>query len=65
MKKNILRINYNGNPDPNGNWWKWDEICDRCGKDCEKSVFQTMQEPNTNEEDFCLNCLRELLDERR
>ena len=42
-----------------GIWWKYLQICDRCG---EKYYFEQTNEPNVHEADFCLNCLRYLLD---
>lgn len=65
MKSNIQRINYDGTLNPNGKWYKWHETCDRCGADCEKDDFMTLQAPNTTEKDYCLKCLRELLELRR
>lgn len=64
MKTNIQRINYNGRPDKNGKWWKWEEYCDICGADCGKSDFQMMFEPNREEKDYCISCLRKLLEEK-
>ena len=61
MKTNIQQIDYHGNPDTNGKWWKWHETCDRCGADCNKDDYQTMTAPNTSEKDYCFKCLRELL----
>lgn len=64
MKSNIKRINYDGTPNPNGNWWCWHEVCDICGADCNKDDWQTMTEPDTTEKDYCYNCLKQLIDER-
>ena len=65
MKTNIRRLNYNGKPNPtNGKWWSWDETCDKCGADCGKSGWTTTEKPDTTEKDYCLNCIRQLLDER-
>ena len=65
MKINIKRINYDGTLNDNGNWWKWDEFCDLCGADCKKSDWQVTSPPNINEKDYCINCLRKLLDEKK
>lgn len=61
MKTNIQRINYNGDLDSNGKWYKWHEVCDICGADCNKDDVQTMTPPDIKEEDYCINCLRHLL----
>ena len=65
MKTNIKRIDYNGNLDSKGNWWQWDEFCDLCGADCKKSDWQVMLPPKTDEKDYCINCLRKLLKEKK
>lgn len=65
MKSNIEQITYEGKPSSTGQWWRWHETCDRCGADCEKDSWQTMTPPDTEEKDYCINCLRELLKNKR
>ena len=42
-----------------GIWWHYIEICDRCG---EKYAWQRTNEPNTQEADFCLECMMYFID---
>ncbi len=43
-------------------WYSWTESCDRCGRLIKNTDdFYTTIKPNTNEKDYCINCLRELL----
>ena len=64
MKTNIQRINYEGILDKNGKCWRWKEYCDICGADCGKSDFQMMFKPDREEKDYCISCLRRLVDEK-
>lgn len=65
MKYNIRRVTLQDKPDPNGKWWKWNETCDRCGAICRDDHITTSSAPDTNEKDYCIDCLRQLLAERR
>lgn len=62
MKTDIRRVNYQGEPDPRGDWWTWVEYCDRCGCVVKDHATQSMKEPFINEVDFCYCCLRYLID---
>lgn len=62
MKTNIERVSYFGTPKPKGKWWRWHETCDICGADCGNDGVQTTIPPDTKEKDYCLNCLKKLLD---
>ena len=42
-------------------WWSWIEICDRCGKVTDEDCSST-EEPDTEEVDFCIHCLKYFLD---
>jgi len=64
MKKNIHKVDYNGNPDKNGRWWKWEEICDRCGKETEMNNYLHSRREDESELDLCTNCLRYLMDNK-
>lgn len=46
----------------NGMWWSWIENCDRCGKIIRTHSTRTSCEPDTEEADFCVKCMRYLLD---
>lgn len=61
MKFNIKRIDYYGKEDSHGKWWRWNEICDRCGAECRDSSMMTMTPPDEHEPDYCIKCLRELI----
>ena len=52
MKTNIKK---------DGHWWSWTEICDRCGKATDEDWSST-EEPNLEEVDFCVHCLKYFLD---
>jgi hypothetical protein len=55
LKSNIEQIPFN---DGRGLiWWTWKEICDNCGKVIWDSTTLHSDEPNTNEEDLCYECL--------
>lgn len=53
MKTNIRKI---------GLWWKWDEFCDKCGKQIRGNNFSSNTAPNEVEDDYCVDCLRHKLD---
>lgn len=53
MKTNIKK---------NGHWWSWYETCDRCGKVIVDEGWNSTKEPNTEEVDFCIHCLKYFLD---
>ena len=42
-------------------WWSWQVICDRCGKISDEDWSST-EEPNIEEVDFCIHCLKYFLD---
>lgn len=46
----------------NGMWWSWIENCDRCGKLIKDHSIQSSYQPDMEEADFCIECLRCLLD---
>ena len=64
MKSNIVQMDLSGKLNPNGKWWSWHATCDRCGADCHND-YMMMQKPDTTENDYCVNCMRELLKERQ
>ena len=53
MKINIKKDGY---------WWSWHEVCDRCGKVITDEDCSSTKEPNTEEVDFCVHCLKYFLD---
>lgn len=57
MKTNIHKVNYDGTPNTNGNWWVWRETCDRC----QKLIYDETTQHSDFEEadvDFCAECIR-------
>ncbi len=63
MKTQIKQINYDGTPNVNGKWWSYRKLCDKCGRIM--GTIMIMDNPNTQEKDYCLNCLREMYDNRK
>ena len=55
MKTNIHRVNFDGTPNPNGNWYVWRETCDRCQKLIydETTLHSDFEEADV---DFCAEC---------
>ena len=45
-----------------GHWWFWHEVCDRCGKVISNEDWSSIEEPNIEEADFCIHCLKYFLD---
>ena len=45
----------------NGMWWTWIEKCDKCGKLIRNHSVQNSSEPCIEEVDFCIECLRYLI----
>ncbi len=62
MKINMHRVDGNGNSTPNGKWWVWTETCDKCGKLIWDENTQCSCPYDESEVDFCVNCMRELMD---
>lgn len=56
MKKNIRQSK------KDSLFWEWEEYCDRCGKASFQGSVKSTKKPGTNEVDFCLECLRWLMD---
>lgn len=62
MKTDMHRVDYDGTPNPNGNWWVWNETCDRCGRIIFDTSTQCSCPHDENEADFCNECLMYLID---
>lgn len=45
-----------------GMWWSWIETCGRCGRLIRSHSTQVSRKPDMEEVDFCVECLRYLLD---
>ena len=45
-------------------WYSWIEICDGCGYVIRAHDIKTNKPPNLNEEDYCINCLEKLYEQR-
>lgn len=63
MKYNIRQTDYHGKNCINGQWWTWEQRCDRCGADCQHTGIMTTEKPDIDEVDFCIQCYRELMDQ--
>jgi len=63
MKTDIKQVAYM-NTDKPGEWWVWNEFCDKCGKQIRdyRMFFHGIDKPNENKKDYCLDCMREMLD---
>ena len=44
-----------------GRWWSFIETCDRCGEFIQGHGWRQSSEPDTQEADFCIECLQYLL----
>jgi hypothetical protein len=65
MKSNIKKWPFNTTTSSSVSfWYSWTEYCDRCGKLIHDNDYQTSTEPDINEKDYCIDCLRELLKEK-
>lgn len=66
MKSNIKKWPFNTTTSSTVNfWYSWTEYCDRCGKLIHDNDLHTSKEPDLEEKDYCIDCLRELLEEKR
>ena len=57
MKINMQQVNLNNQPDKNGRWWHWKEICDNCGKVIFDEQYIHSFPGDESEEDLCVQCL--------
>lgn len=57
MKTKIQKCNLQGAEAINGQWWKWIEICDRCGALIQDYRVTDSEEPDPTEVDYCYDCL--------
>lgn len=60
VERIIIKMKTNIKKD--GRWWSWHETCDRCGKVISDEDWSSTEEPNTEEVDFCVHCLKYFLD---
>lgn len=61
MKFNIIKCNASGKQSDRGKWWKWNEICDRCGNSIFDDSMLHSKEPDTTEADFCSECFKSFI----
>lgn len=61
MKQDITKVNMLGKNDSEGNWYSWIETCDRCKNIIQEKEYLNNNYPDTDEPDFCINCLEYLL----
>jgi len=67
MKINVMTVKYNKDPNIQDQctWFTWKETCDNCGNVIsEFNDLITTKYPNTEEKDYCLNCMRKYIDDR-
>lgn len=64
MITNLHRVNYNGTPNKNGNWYVWKEICDKCGKLIYDENIQHSSDKDAidSKVNLCSECIRYLMD---
>lgn len=63
MKTKIRTVISDGSLGQADFYWKYSTICDMCGQPCSKIDTIYIQKPNTKEKDYCVICIRKLLDE--
>jgi nicotinic acid mononucleotide adenylyltransferase len=67
MKINIEHVPYNKGEDKTKDkikWYSWDEHCDQCDRVVRvKGKFLSSKKPDENKKDYCLDCMRKILDE--
>jgi len=61
MKTDIKQISYM-DINESGDWYVWNEFCDLCGKKYRGYNVFSGSKPDENEKDYCLDCMREMLD---
>ena len=59
VERVIIKMKTNIKKD--GRWWSWIEICDRCREVISDEDWGSTEEPNIEEVDFCIHCLKYFL----
>jgi len=62
MKTHIEQVEYM-NLNKLGKCWVWNAFCDKCGNQFRSRNVFSFSEPDENEKDYCLNCMREMIDD--
>ena len=63
MKTDIKQVSYM-DINESGDWYVWNEFCDLCGKQYRGYNNFSGSKPDENEKDYCLDCMREMLDSK-
>jgi len=45
-----------------GLWWKWNEYCNNCGRQIRDYDSSSSEKPDVDKPDYCLECLRKIVD---
>ena len=61
MKTNIMKVDYM-DINKSGDWYVWNTFCDKCGKQFRNHKVHSSTKPDRNEKDYCLDCMRKMLD---
>jgi len=63
MKTDIKQVTniYVSNPEK---WWTWNAFCDKCGEQFRSPNIYSSSKPDENEKDYCLDCMREMIDNK-
>ena len=61
MIKDIKKVAYK-DVSKSGDWYVWNEFCDKCGEQFRSSNIYSSSKPDENEKDYCLSCMREMID---
>ena len=48
-----------------GRWQSWIEICDRCGDIISAEEWSSTEQPNIEEVDYCIHCLKYFLHKQK
>ena len=63
MKTDIKQVSYM-DINESGDWYVWNEFCDLCGKQYKGHNVSSGSKPDENENDYCLDCMREMIDNK-
>ena len=58
MKVDYMDIN------KSGDWYIWNAFCDECEKQFRSHNIYSSAKPDENEKDYCLDCMREMIDNK-
>jgi len=64
MKADVKQVAYM-NINESGDWWVWNEFCNKCGKQIRDYSILSVSKPDESKENYCLDCMREMIDKMR